>query len=590
MNYTIFLDNYAVNENGYLTSNGTFKKKSTEKNKDFTVYNAKASLELNAAGSLEFTMPPTHPRYNGYKYYVGDDYKKAKQRYNSVISAINTSIPEYKDAILDGSAEHSFGNIDMDKRGRCVWTESGTNSTDKTVKGAASWGYTPVKDEYETVYPKVLSFTIENVSEKVYVLMSPLIYLNSYTSWIPKKVAKSYIKSILDKSVSRGTIDKNKVLQLDAKGLSVKGYAIRWMIADVCLASERSSSDFSTKVALLTYAGKYGKLQCAKDDMASAPTKNKYWTKGIVTLKEGNNFIFAGRAYAYSIDIYKRKTITVEGALNFLKDSIQPAREYVDQTLFNIICTWLEIHNRQVDDNRKIYPGDLSILATAEVYRVTDYETTWDCLQKFVLDTNGGYFFISIWNGVGSNKPVLYLNYIVDSIYKYHRSSPNGQYVTSLINDQVMRFKENLLDITENFSLDGLYTVVLPLGKIKTEEEEEEEEESGGDSGDGGGSEGSGGESSEPTDIGSLSGTAQGTGVATGTGTWIRSGPGGGYDPIGEYPWINGGDRVEVCDIAYNESGEGWYYVRVVRSYYGFINPMEFDAQVSLSQLPHYRG
>ena len=86
MNNTIFLDNYAVNRNGYLNSNGVYKKKSTEKTKDFTVYNAKASLELNAAGSLEFTMQVDHPRYNGYKYYTGDEYKIGRRRYNNAIT------------------------------------------------------------------------------------------------------------------------------------------------------------------------------------------------------------------------------------------------------------------------------------------------------------------------------------------------------------------------------------------------------------------------------------------------------------------------------------------------------------------------
>ena len=72
------------------------------------------------------------------------------------------------------------------------------------------------------------------------------------------------------------------------------------------------------------------------------------------------------------IDRYRNKNVYCAGAMSFLADSIQPQAEYHDMTPRQMLETFLDIHNNQVEDRKKIYLGKVTITdANDSLYRYT---------------------------------------------------------------------------------------------------------------------------------------------------------------------------------------------------------------------------
>lgn len=109
------------------------------------------------------------------------------------------------------------------------------------------------------------------------------------------------------------------------------------------------------------------------------------------------------------------KTVVCESSLGYLCDTVQPyseARQYEgDSTrsgLQEFIDLLLENHNSQVEDARKIYRGNVTVLPSVisdSVYIGLNYETTWDCLKTMVVDVYGGEIQLRETDGT------LYLDY-----------------------------------------------------------------------------------------------------------------------------------------------------------------------------------
>lgn len=194
------------------------------------------------------------------------------------------------------------------------------------------------------------------------------------------------------------------------------------------------------------------------------------WTRGTVTVEEDGDYIFAGRVYSYEIDMYKRKHMVFEGALNFFHDSIQPPAEYDGWDMEDFIDALIANHNVQVKDNRKFVKGHLGMANGQKVYRRTDYEDTWTCLQNYVIDTIGGYFAVRVQpmfadpEYAGSYE--LYLDYYNQTTVVFEgKSGTDLSYTQDMYNSQVIEFQQNLLDISESFSMDDVFTCLIPLGQ-----------------------------------------------------------------------------------------------------------------------------
>lgn len=165
----------------------------------------------------------------------------------------------------------------------------------------------------------------------------------------------------------------------------------------------------------------------------------------IQVLKEDEE-IFYGEVRSCKKDQDNIKECLVIGELAFLHDSIQPQAEYHNLTTRQMLETWLNEHNSQVEERKRFYVGIVTIHDTNDsLYRYTNRETTLDAIREKLIDKLGGYLRIRKEDGK------RYLDWITLPEY--------GKYC-----EQPIEFGTNLLDYAENTSSEELATAVIPLG------------------------------------------------------------------------------------------------------------------------------
>lgn len=154
--------------------------------------------------------------------------------------------------------------------------------------------------------------------------------------------------------------------------------------------------------------------------------------------------IFRGRVLRPEYTMQRLISVSVEGDLAYLIDSQQKPYEFTGN-IPAFIGQVLEAHNSQVDDYKKIHPGIITV--TDDTYDVTRSETrfstTLETLKSKVVEQQGGYLRI---RNEGGRK---YLDYLWDY---------GG------INEQVIRFGENLLDINRCIDATAIFTRLIPIG------------------------------------------------------------------------------------------------------------------------------
>ena len=165
----------------------------------------------------------------------------------------------------------------------------------------------------------------------------------------------------------------------------------------------------------------------------------------IQVLKDGKE-IFNGEVKYYDKESDNVKSIYAEGELSFLQDSIQPQAEYHELTSRQMLETWINEHNSQVEERKRFHVGIVTIHDSNDsLYRYTNRENTLDAIKEKLLERLGGYLRIRKVNGV------RYLDWITLPEY--------GKYC-----EQPIEFGTNLLDYAENTSAVNLATAVVPLG------------------------------------------------------------------------------------------------------------------------------
>lgn len=166
----------------------------------------------------------------------------------------------------------------------------------------------------------------------------------------------------------------------------------------------------------------------------------------MIQVLKDNKEVLYGEVREAEKDFYGTKQVYAVGELAFLFDSIQPPARYQDITPRQLLETWLNIHNEQVEDKKKFYVGMVTVQDPNDsLYRYTNYETTLDCIREKLCDKLGGYLRIRKENGK------RYLDLV--TLQEYGK-----------ICEQAIEFGENLLDYAENVSASDLYTACVPKG------------------------------------------------------------------------------------------------------------------------------
>lgn len=134
---------------------------------------------------------------------------------------------------------------------------------------------------------------------------------------------------------------------------------------------------------------------------------------------EGEKQLFYGRVLTETPSMSNSglcsKKIICEDRMAYLCDSIQP---YTETRLYSgdeqrngleeFVDVLLENHNRQVEDYKKIYRGNVTVKThetNENVYKGLNYETTWEAIKSKLIKVYGGEMRIRETNGM------LFLDY-----------------------------------------------------------------------------------------------------------------------------------------------------------------------------------
>ena len=151
--------------------------------------------------------------------------------------------------------------------------------------------------------------------------------------------------------------------------------------------------------------------------------------------------LFSGRVIDITEDFKLCRTIICEGLLAVLADSIFRPVTY-NGTLQGLVQAMIDSHNNQVDSDKQLTIGTITIEDEYLYRSYEDYETTITRLLD-LTESYGGYITVTKQQ---------------DGLYFDWRESIAG------LNSQGINFGENLLDITQNESATDIITILIPLG------------------------------------------------------------------------------------------------------------------------------
>lgn len=169
----------------------------------------------------------------------------------------------------------------------------------------------------------------------------------------------------------------------------------------------------------------------------------------VVTVLWEEEVLFKGRIIEMSRNFDKSLSVTCEGELAYLADSIQRPAEYHDQSVRNYLATLIQVHNSQVETEKQFELGAVTVTDNNDsLYRFTNWESTLDSIKEDLLDSLGGHLRIRY------EDTHRYLDYLSD--YPH-------------VSNQKIEFGENLLSYSENTQAIDLATICIPLGAHQEE-------------------------------------------------------------------------------------------------------------------------
>lgn len=161
-----------------------------------------------------------------------------------------------------------------------------------------------------------------------------------------------------------------------------------------------------------------------------------------IDVRQDNEIIWRGRVLETETDFYRQKTVTCEGELTYLVDSVLHPYKLAnyDGTAAGLFRLYMTRHNEAVSEAQQFQIGSIDIETLSSVEN-TGYGNTWDEISGNLIDVHGGFLRIR-YDG-----DVRYLDWTKES------GTSCGQ---------VFRFGENLLDLSEYVSASEVVTCLIP--------------------------------------------------------------------------------------------------------------------------------
>lgn len=169
-----------------------------------------------------------------------------------------------------------------------------------------------------------------------------------------------------------------------------------------------------------------------------------------IEVQRDGETVYVGRPLNEADDMYNVATITCEGVLAYLLDSVVRPFEYQGspEGLFKQLVNG---HNSQVDEWKRFKIGSVTVTDENDYINRSNsaYSNALETINAKLINTHGGYIRVRY------ERDGRYLDYMAD--YGHTCS-------------QKIEFGENLLDLSKFIDPDDLVTAIIPLG-AETDEE-----------------------------------------------------------------------------------------------------------------------
>lgn len=174
--------------------------------------------------------------------------------------------------------------------------------------------------------------------------------------------------------------------------------------------------------------------------------------KSEITLWINGEWTFSGRVLNDDIAFNKVKKIEVEGELAYFNDSIVRPYEHTGD-IRPLLEQLVDSHNSQVEPEKQFQVGLVTVTDPNNliVRANKNYPSTWSELYEKFPKLLGGYFRTRHYEGV------KYLDYIKDY---------------ASVNDQIIDFDSNLVDLKKYVKGEDVATAIIPLGAQLEESED----------------------------------------------------------------------------------------------------------------------
>lgn len=189
-----------------------------------------------------------------------------------------------------------------------------------------------------------------------------------------------------------------------------------------------------------------------------------------ISIRKNEVEVWEGRVISESLNFRKERSVTCEGVLSYLCDTMQPQREFINPSVRDFLSTILSYHNERVSEDKRFTLGVVTVDGPMineagddeyddDVYVYTNFQSTLECINEKLIEKNTdkyndkkkdlkGHLRIRKENGI------RYLDYLKD-------------YPTQSI--QTINFGVNLLDFTVDFDESEFCTALIPLGERYSE-------------------------------------------------------------------------------------------------------------------------
>ena len=200
------------------------------------------------------------------------------------------------------------------------------------------------------------------------------------------------------------------------------------------------------------------------------PNTNPYYESFVrltsyVDVFRDNTRIFSGRVYSISETFNLQKEIVCEGLLSILADSIFRPITY-DGTVRGLVNTIIDSHNSQVEEDKGVIPGIITIPDSSCYREYQNYETSISRLSDLV-HSFGGYLSVTK-DFDPSLIGVVDIGVVDEAVVDMSESGQRYflNWIPEMTDDcdQTIELRSNLLDITQEQDSSEIFTVLIPLG------------------------------------------------------------------------------------------------------------------------------